>query len=77
MEREDTNKFATFLKNLMKTTIDERGRIYIPKTIRQKLSIKSGDQLFLLMENDHFIVYTVEALAKKIKLELSTLVNNL
>jgi AbrB family looped-hinge helix DNA binding protein len=62
------NELAEILAALEKfrtVRLDERGRIYVPKTIREKLQIKLGDKLYIKMENSHFAVYTSNAIKKQ------------
>lgn len=66
IQREDVSYVVEMLEKLFKTTLDERGRIYVPKEIRKKLLIKSGDKIFLKMEGDHLILYTTRAIRKKL-----------
>jgi len=50
------------LEKFFKTTVDYRGRIYVPKQVRRRLLIKDGDRVYIKIENDHFKVYTAKAL---------------
>ena len=62
------NELAEILAALEKfhiARLDERGRIYVPKTIREKLQIKLGDKVYIKMENNHFEVYTSNAIKKQ------------
>jgi AbrB family looped-hinge helix DNA binding protein len=62
------NELAEILATLEKfrtVRLDERGRIYIPKTIREKLQIKLGDKVYIKIENNHFAVYTGNAIKKQ------------
>ncbi|MDH5448136.1 MAG: AbrB/MazE/SpoVT family DNA-binding domain-containing protein [Candidatus Bathyarchaeota archaeon] len=52
------------IENFFKTKIDERGRIYIPKSVRQRFSIKLGERLYIKLENNHFSIYTATAIKK-------------
>ena len=67
MKWDRTNRIISLLEDAIKTTIDERGRIYIPQKIRKKLSIECGTQLFLIDREDHILVYTPVTLAKLIQ----------
>lgn len=53
------------LDRLCITKLDERGRIYIPKTLRERLQIRLGDKIYIKIENDHFTVYTVRGMKKR------------
>jgi AbrB family looped-hinge helix DNA binding protein len=50
------------LETFFKTTVDYRGRIYIPKQVRKKLLIKEGEKVYIKVENDHLKVYTAKAI---------------
>lgn len=67
IEREDV---TDILEKFFKTKIDERGRIYIPQSVRQGLSIKLGERLYIKLENNHFSVYNTTAIKK---LQLTTI----
>ncbi len=54
------------LDNLFKSKLDERGRIYIPKPVREKLSLKPGDKIYIRIKDEFFIVFTVKAIQKTI-----------
>jgi AbrB family looped-hinge helix DNA binding protein len=62
------NELAEILAALEKfrvARLDERGRIYVPKPIREKLQIKLGDKVYIKIENNHFAVYTSNAIKKQ------------
>lgn len=44
-------------KPLEKVRLDERGRITIPNSYREKLDIRSGEEVILILEEDHLVVY--------------------
>jgi AbrB family looped-hinge helix DNA binding protein len=71
MKWERTNRIISLLEDSIKTTIDKRGRIYIPKKIRETLSIECGTHLFLVVQEDHILVYTPSTLANKIQKDAS------
>ncbi|MFX0061347.1 MAG: AbrB/MazE/SpoVT family DNA-binding domain-containing protein [Candidatus Hermodarchaeota archaeon] len=71
MKWERTNRIISLLEDSIKTTIDERGRIYIPQKIRKKLSIECGTQIFLIVQEDHILVYTPLTVAKIIQKDAS------
>jgi len=50
------------LEKFFKTTMDYRGRIYIPKQVRKILLIKEGERVYIKIEQDHIKVYTAKAL---------------
>jgi len=54
------------LEKLCAVRLDERGRIYLPKIVREQLQIKLGEKIYLQIESDHFSVYTKRALKKRI-----------
>jgi len=42
-----------------RTKIDDRGRIYIPKELRRKLKLKSGNTLYIvLFDKNEVKIYT-------------------
>ena len=54
-------KTLEMLESYFKSKVDSRGRIYIPKEAREKLSIKKGDKIYLKIQNDYLIVLTSKA----------------
>jgi DNA-binding transcriptional regulator/RsmH inhibitor MraZ len=58
-------KFVDFVKSVIKITLDSRGRIYLPKSIRDALKISMDEDLFAVLEEDCFCVYTLKGLEKK------------
>jgi len=54
------------LENLYKVRLDERGRIYVPKVVREKLQIKLGERIYLRIESDHFAAYTRNTIRKRL-----------
>ena len=42
------------------------GRIYIPKTVREKLSLKLGDRIYIRIEDESLIVFTMNAIRKRL-----------
>lgn len=50
------------IENLLKTRIDERGRIYIPKPVRERFLIELGERLYIKIEGNHFSIYTPAAI---------------
>lgn len=47
--------------------LDERGRIYLPKKVREHIRIKLGDKLYIKMLDDHIAVYTAHAVRKRLQ----------
>ena len=60
-------KILEELEKLWKTRLDERGRIYIPKMVRETLQIKLGERIYVKLENDHFNVYTSKSIKSLLK----------
>jgi AbrB family looped-hinge helix DNA binding protein len=59
-----TEIFET-LEKFRATRLDHRGRIYIPKVVRERLQLKLGDRIYIKIENDHFKVYSTEGIKKR------------
>lgn len=55
------------LETLRIAKIDERGRIYLPKAIREQLQIKLGEKIYIKIEKEHLVLYTTSALRKQLK----------
>lgn len=53
------------LESFFRSKVDSRGRIYLPKEAREKLSIKTGDKIYLRIQNDCIIVLTSKAVEMK------------
>lgn len=51
---------------LFKSTLDDRGRIYIPKSVRERFSIKLGDTIYIETNEESFSVYTRRAIEKQL-----------
>jgi len=51
-------------EKLSKSRLDERGRMYIPKLVRERLQIKKGDRIYIEAKDGYFIVYTVKAIER-------------
>jgi len=47
--------------------LDERGRIYLPKIVRETLRMKLGDKVYIKMVDDHIAVYTAHAVRKRLQ----------
>jgi AbrB family looped-hinge helix DNA binding protein len=46
--------------------LDERGRIYLPKAVRERLQMKFGDKLCVKILDDHIAVYTAHAIKRNL-----------
>jgi AbrB family looped-hinge helix DNA binding protein len=46
--------------------LDERGRIYLPKVLRERLQMRFGDKLCVKVLDDHIAVYTTNAVRKRL-----------
>lgn len=55
------------LETLRIAKLDERGRIYIPKAIREPLQIKLGEKIYIKIEKEHLVLYTPSALRKQLR----------
>ncbi len=60
-----SNSIEEILSKFAKTMVDDRGRVYIPKTFRERLTIKEGDEVYIKLEEDHLKVYTAKFLSKE------------
>jgi AbrB family looped-hinge helix DNA binding protein len=49
-----------------KAKIDSRGRIYLPKGVRERLSLKPGEKVYIKINGESLIVYTVKAIKKQL-----------
>jgi AbrB family looped-hinge helix DNA binding protein len=49
-----------------KSKLDDRGRIYIPKPVRERLFIKPGDKMYIRIEDESFWVFTTRAIQKQL-----------
>lgn len=54
-------------KIVKKVTIDERGRVTIPKSIREKHNFISGEEFEIIDENDKIILKLLIAKQKTVK----------
>lgn len=54
------------LEKAFKAKVDERGRIYLSKSLRERLSLKPGDKLYILINGETFIAYTLKAIKKQL-----------
>jgi len=55
------------LDKLFKSKLDERGRIYIPKTVRKRLFLRAGDKIYIKIEDESFLVLTTKAIKKQLE----------
>ncbi|UCC27696.1 MAG: AbrB/MazE/SpoVT family DNA-binding domain-containing protein [Candidatus Bathyarchaeota archaeon] len=65
MNRKRINSIE-LLDNLYKSKLDDRGRIYIPKSVRERLSIKLGDTIYIKSNEESFSVFTRRAMKKQL-----------
>lgn len=54
------------LENVCIARVDERGRIYLPKLVRERLRIEFGDKVYIKLLDDHITVYTAKAVRKRL-----------
>mgnify|MGYP001141535211 CR=1 FL=1 len=57
------NLFTKFLT----TRMDDRGRIYLPKTVRKQLKAGPGDRLYIELGQSTITVYSVHAVKQMVK----------
>jgi AbrB family looped-hinge helix DNA binding protein len=67
VKRESLTRIIKMLENLFKTTLDARGRIYLPKEVRDRLFIKEGDKIYIKVENNHLILYAAKMIEKELR----------
>lgn len=67
VKRESLNLVIKMLEVLFKTTLDARGRIYLPKEVRDRLSIKEGDKIYIKMEKGCLVLYTARMIKKELR----------
>jgi AbrB family looped-hinge helix DNA binding protein len=65
--RESLTDAVRILENLFKTSLDGRGRLYLPKEVRDRLSIKEGDKIYIKVENNSLALYTTKMIQKELK----------
>ena len=61
-------RYEELLETIEKTIVDDRGRIYIPKNIRNRLKIRLGDKLLIIPGDDHLVIRKMKNLKER-KLE--------
>ena len=66
------NLFLTIGKKLMErgmvSTITSKGQLTLPKKIREKLNVHSGDKIeFLIDENDNIIIFPIKTSLRDLK----------
>ena len=71
-ERKD-DLLSNILTKYVRVTVDDRGRMYIPKQVRKKFLIKEGDTLYLIIDEEGLGVRTASAIANELKDELTRL----
>ena len=59
--------FVDMIKKSVRVSVDDYGRIYIPKWVRNKLNLKKNEDLYMIVEQDFFYVYKSVGIEKKIK----------
>lgn len=67
MKREDVSRIIGMLEEFFKTTLDGRGRIYLPKEVRDSLSIREGDKIYIKVGNNRLALYTTKMIEKKLR----------
>jgi len=63
----ETNLLEEILEKYIRTRMDYRGRIYIPKKTRRKLGIREGDVLYVTLEENQLKVVTSSSLRKELR----------
>lgn len=66
-KRDKNSKISDILINSNKVTLDDRGRIYLPKEIQKHLSISPKDTLFLILRKDYVMMIAPTSLTRKIQ----------
>ena len=54
--------------------VSEKGQIAIPRSIREKIGIKKGDELIMLQEDEKILLQKIQATTKKVRREFDFLV---
>jgi AbrB family looped-hinge helix DNA binding protein len=67
VERESLTHAIKMLESLFKTSLDDRGRIYLPKEVRDRLSIREGDKIYIKVENNRLVLYTTKMTEKELE----------
>ncbi len=62
MQREKKESIASLLAKAAKVTIDERGRLYLPKMVRKQIAARTDEPLFVVVYDDCLIIYTLKGL---------------
>jgi len=65
IKREDVANIINVLESFFKTTLDDRGRIYLPKEVRDKLSIREGDKIYIKVEDNRLTLYTAKMIERE------------
>ena len=65
--RESLTDAVRMLENLFKTSLDGRGRLYLPKEVRDRLSIKEGDKIYVKVGSNRLVLYTAKMIEKELK----------
>ncbi len=66
-ERESLTSMIKMLEEFFKTALDDRGRIYLPKEIRDRFSIKEGDKIYIKVEGNRLVLYTAKMIEKELR----------
>lgn len=66
-KRENVTRIMGMLEEFFKTTLDARGRIYLPREVRDRLSIKESDKIYIKIERNHLILYTAKMIEKELR----------
>jgi AbrB family looped-hinge helix DNA binding protein len=64
---ESAAKYEELLGTIEKTVVDGRGRIYIPKSIRNRLKIGAGDRLLIVPTNDRLEIRKLKSRERKLE----------
>ena len=58
-------RYEKLLETIEKTVVDDRGRIYIPKSIRNRLKIRIGDKLLIVPNDDYLVIRKMKSLKER------------
>ena len=62
---DDIREISHVLDTFTKTSVDYRGRIYIPKKCRKAFGTEGGDTVYIEQEKDCFRVHTTKSLRNR------------
>ncbi len=74
MERGETRtSVLELLEKFFKSRLDARGRIYLPKEVRERFRIKEGDRIYIELESEgnRLILYTARMIEENLRKPLS------